>query len=216
MQPALNCLYQALDNCPYKAAIVVFDAGSTDGSREWLRKFAQESDKVAIHILEPQAGEDTSFSAGINTACQYAQSKYPKNSYYLFYETDNQLASTEPIAIAARLLEKTPELAAVGFTVAKHSGEKAGYGASFPTVFQFLLGQNLTYLWHLDAPQSNWQPFENLRWTACDIVFTSPILVKRIAWEQSQGLDQELFPFSDCDNYPIGRGQEPCTFTEDA
>jgi GT2 family glycosyltransferase len=200
MQSALYCLRQALSNCPYKAAIVVFDAGSTDGSREWLKQFAREDGNIGLDILEPLPNEDRSFSAGLNAACQYAQSKYPQVSYYFFYETDNQIASAEPIALAARLLEGTPKLAAVGFTVDKLSGEKAGYGASFPTISQFLLGQNLTCLWHLDAPKTNWQKFENIRWTTCDIVFTSPILVRRTAWEQSHGLDQKMFPFSDCDS----------------
>lgn len=200
MQPAFRCLREALSRSEWNAVIVVFDAGSSDGSREWLRQFVQEDDKVRVDLLEPQANEDTSFSAGVNAACDFAQTKYPQNSYYFFYETDNQITSHEPIVIASRLLEKTPQLAAVGFTVLKYSGEKAGYGARFPTVLQLLLGQNLTCLLHLDAPRPKWQQFENNRWTICDIVFTSPILVRRTAWEQSQGFDQAMFPFSDCDS----------------
>jgi GT2 family glycosyltransferase len=200
MQPALADLRQALASYPNGAVIVVFDAGSNDGSREWLKQFAREEDKLEIDILEPEPHEDTSFSAGVNAACHYANSKYPQAQYYFFYETDNRISSCEPIKVAARLLESSGQLVASGFTVKKLTGEEAGFGAAFPTVGQFILGQNLTHLCHLDSPRPEWHQFENYRWTTCDIVFTSPMLVKKTAWDESKGFDQITFPFSDCDS----------------
>jgi GT2 family glycosyltransferase len=199
LQSGLPSLYEALSQCPFSASIVVFDAGSTDGSQQWLEDYRRQNQKVAIDVIAPDPGDDTSFSAGVNTACRYAANKYPGLNYYLFFETDNWIQDKEPIVTAAALLQSEDKLAAVGFTVRKYSGADAGYGCSFPTAGQLLLGQHLTCIFRLDAPRCNWQTFGNIRWTTCDVVFTSPIVVRRIAWEQSHGFDQQTFPFSDCD-----------------
>jgi GT2 family glycosyltransferase len=199
MQLGLPTLYDALVTCPFKSVIVVFDAGSTDGSQIWLKEFATGHQAIPIEVICPSPGEDTSFSAGVNFACSYVASKYSELAFYLFFETDNWISGPEPLRLACQLLEKEKQLAAVGFTVAKHSGEKAGYGCSFPTPWQFVIGHHLTYLFHLDVPHPEWHEFEHRRWSACDVVFTSPLLVRREAWVQSKGFDQKMFPFSDCD-----------------
>src|ERR1041385_8150940 len=54
--------------------------------------------------------------------------------------------------------------------------------------------------WELNRPNdSSWQITNNIRWRTCDVVFTSPLLIRRTAWEQTGGLDPENFPFSDSD-----------------
>jgi len=69
-----------------------------------------------------------------------------------------------------------------------------------PSTLSFALGQNLAALWNLHAPNnSDWQTCDGFRWRTCDVVFTSPLLVRRQAWEKSGGLDAENFPFSDTD-----------------
>ena len=70
----------------------------------------------------------------------------------------------------------------------------------FPTAISLVLGQNLAMRWDLYHPnESSWQVTNGIRWRTCDIVFTSPLLVRREAWEQSGGFDTESFPFSDSD-----------------
>ncbi len=185
--------------CNYETAIVVFDAGSTDGSVEWVRDFARQSD-IKVEVLIPEEGADTSFSGGINAATKYAAEKFPQLEYYFFFETDNFIASSDPIRKGIRLLDTVGYLAATGFTVTKHSGAKAGIGCSFPTVQQLVLGQHVTCLLHLDQPIRNqWWQDQDIVWTTCDAVFTSPLLARRTAWEKSEGLDARQFPFSDCD-----------------
>lgn len=200
MQEGLPSLVAALKATEPGAAIVVFDAGSTDGSVEWVTKFAKENSDIPIELLIPEEGADTSFSGGINAATNYAAKKFPELEYYLFFETDNFISSSEPLIKGLQLLNSVAYLAAAGFTVTKHSGAKAGIGCSFPTVGQLVMGQHLTCLLHLDEPLKNpWMQDDQINWTTCDVVFTSPLLVRRTAWEQSEGLDARRFPFSDCD-----------------
>ena len=199
MQEGLPSLVAALKASSYESAIVVFDAGSTDGSLEWLKDFVRQSD-IKVEVLIPEEGADTSFSGGINAATRYAAEKFPQLEYYFFFETDNFIASPDPIKKGIYLLDSVGYLAAAGFTVTKHSGDKAGIGCSFPTVQQLVLGQHVTCLLHLDQPIRNqWWEDGDTVWTTCDVVFTSPLLVRRTAWETSEGLDARQFPFSDCD-----------------
>lgn len=199
MQDGLPTLVAALKECEVPAGIVIFDAGSTDGSIEWIKEFARNAG-IRVELIIPEPGDDTSFSGGINRATRYAQEVFPQVEYYFFFETDNYLKSAEPLKNALRLLDSVSYLAAVGFTVTKHSGLAAGIGSSFPTIVQFVLGQHLTCMMHLDYPIKNpWRQEGDIVWTICDVVFTSPILVRRTAWEKSRGLDAREFPFSDCD-----------------
>jgi len=98
------------------------------------------------------------------------------------------------------LLKREAQLAAAGFTVKQHDGKFYGYGMRFPTALSFVLGQNLAARLNLAAPNNSaWRLSDGIRWRTCDVVFTSPLLVRREAWEQSGGLDTANFPFSDTD-----------------
>jgi GT2 family glycosyltransferase len=199
LQQGLPSLYQSLEQCPFPSSIVVFEAGSTDGSREWLDEFIGQNRKIPLEVIGPAPGQDNSFSAGVNAACKYAKQKYPDVTHFFLFETDNWIANERPILLACQLLAGDDKLAAAGFTVRKFAGGEAGYGCSFPTLTEFVLGQHLTCILRLDAPGNPWQEFNGSRWRKCDVVFTSPLMVKSSAWEQSQGFDQNEFPFSDCD-----------------
>ena len=105
-----------------------------------------------------------------------------------------------PLADAIGVLGAEPNLAAAGFTVRLHNGRACGYGMRFPSYASFVLGQNLSARWDLLAPNNSpWQTTENVRWRICDVVFTSPLLIRRAAWKQTGGLDAQAFPFSDSD-----------------
>jgi len=52
----------------------------------------------------------------------------------------------------------------------------------------------------LHAPNNSaWQLDNGIRWRTCGVVFTSPLVIRRKAWEQSGGFDATAFPFSDSD-----------------
>jgi GT2 family glycosyltransferase len=130
LKEALPSLLRALRGCPWESSVVIFDAGSTDGSREWLE--ATASTDKSISLLQPSVTDDASFSGGINAACAFALKQNPALKWLLFFETDNWLAGATPLNAAAFLLEQEPRLGAVGFTVRKHDRRPAGYGCPFP------------------------------------------------------------------------------------
>src|SRR5260370_37454038 len=96
------------------------------------------------------------------------------------------------------LLQREAQLAAAGFTVKRHDGKSYGYGMRFPTALSFVLGQNLAARLHLHAPNNSvWQLSDGIRWRTCDVVFTSRLLVRREASEQSAGMEATNFTFSE-------------------
>ena len=199
LEKALGSLTQALRTVPFGSAIVVFDAGSRDGSVEFLRSWKSLNPGDNLVVIE-SAAADSSFSDGVNRGSAVALDRFPECRWLFLFETDNWLQTAEPLSHAVRLLEQEPHLAAVGFTVKRHSGEFCGYGMSFPTALSLALGLNLTLRWNLDRPNdSPWNATNSFRWRLCDVVFTSPLLIRREAWVQTGGLDAERFPFSETD-----------------
>jgi GT2 family glycosyltransferase len=200
LRDALASLAGALADCPFGAAIVVFDAGSTDGSLEWLAEYREERPRTSVQVILREEGADGSLSAGVNAAARFSLEKFPDLEWLFLFETDNWIGGATPVLAAVNLLYSVPDLAAAGFTVKKRGGEDAGFGCAFPTVTQFILGQRITNLLRLDTPRiGQWQVAGNVRWAPCDIVYTSPLLIRRKAWEQIGGPDARSFPFCDMD-----------------
>jgi GT2 family glycosyltransferase len=199
LERALTSLAEALRSERFGSAIVVFEAGSNDGSAEFLRSWSENHSSDNLIVIE--AVEDQrSFSAGVNSACAAAISRFPNCRWLFLYETDNWLTNAEPLEQAISLLELEPQLAAAGFTVKQHDGRFFGYGMRFPTTLSFVLGQNLAAMCKLHAPNDSApQTTGEIQWRTCDVVFTSPLLVRRQAWQQSDGFDAKNFPFSDTD-----------------
>lgn len=174
--------------------VIVFDAGSDDGSREWLERSVAASGGL-WSWLDGRKETDDSFSAGLNVAAREAVRKYPACRYFFLYETDNELMAEEPLWKALEFLERHPDYGAVGFTCRKHGGRPSGSGDRFPTWRDLALGPQLIHRWerrktaHAKASES----------IDMDVVYTSPLLVRRDLWEQLQGLDAEHFPFSETD-----------------
>lgn len=199
LEKALASLTQALRQAALESAIVVFDAGSTDGSNAYLDHWRARNPGDNLAVVESAVAQ-VPFAEGANIACAAALAQFPECRWLFFYETDNWLASPEPIEQAVSLLKERSELAAAGFTVRLHNGESCGYGMSFPTYRSLALGLNLAARWNLDSPnESAWQRTGDIHWRNCDVVFTSPLLIRRQAWEQTHGFDAEAFPFSDSD-----------------
>jgi GT2 family glycosyltransferase len=183
----------------HRCVIVVYDAGSSDGSIQWLAKKVGTFG-IPLEVIVPAKGEDTSFSAGLNAGVEVAIKKYRSLKYLLFYETDNQILEAKPLLSALEQIEMRKGLAACGFTVSRHDGTSAGVGQPFPTLLNFALGKNLVHRFQLEAIRYNWQTnIGEAEFSSVDVVYTSPLLVRVDAWNESGGLDAKLFPFSDCD-----------------
>src|SRR5690554_4548132 len=84
---------------------IIYDAGSTDGSIEWLEGRADSFD-FPIEVILPAAGDDTSFAAGLNRGVAYAEKRFSSLKYLLFYETDNQILNPHPLSQAVMQLEE--------------------------------------------------------------------------------------------------------------
>jgi GT2 family glycosyltransferase len=199
LERATTSLTSALRSARFGSGIIVFDAGSKDGSVEFLKEWCENNPTDNLIVIEG-SGSRRSFSDGVNIACAEAIARFPNTRWLFPYETDNCLLNIEPLEKAITLLERERQLAACGFTVKQYDGNFFGYGMRFPSTLSFAVGQNLAALFNLHAPNnSDWQTSNGIRWRTCDVVFTSPLLVRREAWEQSGGLDAANFPFSDTD-----------------
>lgn len=194
---ALESLVQALETSDLESAIVVFDAGSTDGSREWLSRFKAAHPETRIEIV--LATENASFAEGVNCGCRHALEAFPDAEFLFLYETDNWLGSAEPVLAAMRLLREQPRLAAAGFTVRRHSGSPCGWGESFPTIAPFVLGPQFAQRLGIPRAENTNVQSGDIRWFAADVVYTSPLLIRAGLWRELGGMDTELFPFSDSD-----------------
>lgn len=199
LERAITSLTSSLRRGQFGSAIVVFEAGSTDGSVEFLRSWRDNNPADNVILIQPSVGR-CSFSDGVNAACAEAISRFPNSRWLFFYETDNCLDDIEPVEQAIKLLNHESRLAAAGFTVKQHDGGFFGYGMRFPSALSLAVGQNVAAKLGLHAPNnSKWNLTDGVRWRSCDIVFTSPLLVRHEAWEQSGGFDGIEFPFSDSD-----------------
>ena len=199
LERAMTSLTEALRNARFGSAIIVFEAGSSDGSLEFLKTWRDNHPADNLMLIEGLP-DRRSFSDGVNIACAAASARFRNCHWFFLYETDNCLANVDPVAKAISLLQSQPQLAAAGFTVKQHDGKFFGYGMRFPSALSFALGQNLAAPLNFHAPNdSAWQLSNGTRWRTCDVVFTSPLVIRREAWEQSGGFDGTAFPFSDSD-----------------
>lgn len=201
LNEALPSIIQALELTSIQSAIVVFDAGSTDGSVELVKSIATQTPALNIVCLCPPEASDRSFSAGCNAAVEFASHSFPNLRYCFFFETDNLIHNSAALPLAIQLLDQEADLAAVGFTIEQCDGTKAGFGSRFPSPFSFLVGQQLSHRLGLDQMRiSKWQSLAEERWGISEIVFTSPLLVRYAAWKATNGMDSTHFPYSDSDN----------------
>jgi GT2 family glycosyltransferase len=199
LERGITSLTEALRSARFGSAIIVFEAGSSDGSLEFIKTWRDEHPADNLMFIEGLP-DRRSFSDGVNLACAAADARFRNCRWLFLYETDNWLANVDPIEKANSLLQSQPQLAAAGFTVKQHDGKFFGYGMRFPSALSFALGQNLAARLNLHAPNNSaWQLTNGIRWRTCDVVFTSPLVIRREAWEQSRGFDAATFPFSDSD-----------------
>jgi GT2 family glycosyltransferase len=196
---ALPALELTLLNTPVDSCVVIFEAGSTDGSSEFIEKFKLNS-KLNILCITPPKDLPDSFASGCNYAIQYAAERFKNLKWCFFYETDNFISNHNALTSALKLMEANHDIAAIGFTVEKVDGLKVGYGQRFPNLFSFIIGQHASHGLRILEPRPKWNSEPECRWSYCDIVYTSPLLVNYSVWKKTGGMDSENFPFSDSDN----------------
>jgi GT2 family glycosyltransferase len=201
MEMALPSLIAALKRLPLDSAIIVFDAGSTDGSRDYVRQLADKHPNLPIHLLEPEPADRSSFADGCNQAIACAQEWFPDLEWCLFYETDNLFVNPDALSQAVQFLDNEKRLGGTGFTVERMDGQKTGYGCRFPGVLSFVFGQRLAARFLMDTPSAlPWRVGKtDVRWSMCDVVFTSPLLIRLQAWRESGSMNAKEFPFTDSD-----------------
>jgi GT2 family glycosyltransferase len=198
LKDSITSLCAEMNKSALGFAIVIYDAGSSDGSIDWIKEFSKNYSNT-IYLIDASSDADTSFSHGVNTACDFAIEKFNSFNYFLLYETDNYIKSFRSIKASISLLEKHQEIAACGYTVKKHDGSNAGFGSSFPNLFSFVLGQQLSFFLKVNEPSVKWLSFQENHFSYADVVYTSPLLIKKESWIDVNGLDEYHFPFSDCD-----------------
>lgn len=198
LREALSSLVESLADSPIDASITIFDAGSSDGSIEYIEQFAKRA-SIPVYLVQPDTNEDSSFAAGVNKAIQEAAREHPEIKWCFLYETDNCLKNPAALLEGIRLLKQHKELAAVGFTVERHDGRKASYGERFPTSLSFVLGQQVSAALDLLDPQPVWRKEGNYRFAYADVVYTSPLLISYECWIEVGGMSQEVFPFTGSD-----------------
>lgn len=198
LKKALPSLVGGLRHTSVGSSIIIYDAGSTDGSVPYIKRMKKKTD-VPIHLIEPDKDEDRSFSAGVNRAVNYAASTYPGLEWCLLYETDNCVKNYFAIDCAIELLARDQKLAATGFTVEDRDGRKVGFGEPFPSVLTFVLGLRISSWFGLSDPKPKWMKENGIRFAHCDVVYTSPLLIRYKYWREVAGMDSEMFPFSDSD-----------------
>ena len=200
LKEALSSVLENVQHTVQPSAIIIFDAGSTDGSLECIQEMASQVQTPAIFCLVSSVTTQNSFSAGCNAAVCFAAEQFPNLKYCFFFETDNLILNPSALPLAIQLLEQEQRMAAVGFTVERRDRQKTGFGNRFPTPFSFLIGQQIAQAFRLDQmPIKEWQSFEQTSWGVSDVVYTSPLLVRYKAWQAIGGMDSERFPFSDSD-----------------
>jgi hypothetical protein len=178
----------------------VFDANSSDGSMGFLEDAIAAAGCPFAALLQPEGAEETSFAAGCNVLAEWAMRMFPKLKWLFLYETDNQLLSVSPLRQAVGLMTREPGLAAVGFTTERLDGRKTGFGCPVPTAASFVLGQKASEWAGLDACRiRGWKESGGARWAPCQVVYTSPLLVRMTAWRGLGGMDASGFPFTDSD-----------------
>src|SRR5437867_10092558 len=89
LERAISSLTEALPSARFSSAIVAFEAGSNDGSAEFLRTWRDNRPADNLIVIEASA-DRRSFSDGVNIACAEAIARFPDCRWLFLYETDNR------------------------------------------------------------------------------------------------------------------------------
>lgn len=195
-----NLLTKAISSLIYycstnlKTATLVYEVGSTDGSREFLDNLKSK------YVYLITSSEPMSFSDGCNYAVLKASTFFPKIKQFILFETDNFLRNQIPINQALYLLQTKPNVGAVGFTVQKYDGTFLIPGSTFIKVIVTILGLTFSDKFKFERMNlNNWQKENGFKWHFYDVLYTSPLVIRHEAWKRTEGMDSVNFPFSESD-----------------
>lgn len=172
--------------------LCIYDAGSSDGSIEYLNAFQNEFGTISFFVSKPSK---LSFSAGHNRLLREIDTVEKHNAFVLFFETDNAILDRKAIDKAIDVTQ-SGAADAVGFTPLKYDGSKAGYGGAFPKKSEFIIGQRATK-WLCKKPSTQDRRKQEVFET--EVAFTSPLLVRLDLLKSVGGFDERNFPFGHSD-----------------
>ncbi len=196
LHQACHCILDFISNHT-DFGLLVLDAGSEDGSKEYLRKIAGDYPNTVAVLIEE---DRPSFSEGVNRMFKRVLDFFPAATEGLLFETDNLIKNQQPVLDAVNLLRGNDLLGAVGFTVQNLQGLFLIPGSTFLKISATILGLQLSDKFGLERMQlNNWQKNSAIKWHYYDVLYTSPLLVKIDAWRKSGGMDAENFPFAESD-----------------
>jgi GT2 family glycosyltransferase len=180
LERALRSIYEQV--LPWPAEVVVIDDGSTDGSAEFVEGWIASNQYPGLRLVRPE--RKVAFAGGVNLGVLVSRAPY-----VCLFETDN-VALDAGMWRGVEYLKKNPRVAGVGFRVVTMAGATAGNSMAFPRPLAFVLGQQLTQRFGLEAPGLG---------PRRDVIFTSPLILSRAALAEVGLMNAVDFPFSDSD-----------------
>lgn len=194
LEKALTSLIIFLENPLF--SVVVYDCGSTDGSREILNGYTSNyTNFKCVTTSTP-----LSFSAGCNYAVQQMERLFPEVKYFTLFETDNFIYTSTPVFQAIEMLDTNPTIGAVGYTIKNYKGDFLIPGSTFLKNSVTILGLPIANFFNLERIRlKKWNETSSIRWHKYEVLYTSPLTIRLAAWNETGGMDEELFPFTESD-----------------
>lgn len=176
--------------------IHLLDAGSTDGSIDFIEGIKNKFDFVSYEIFS-----GATFSQGCNQAVRTVQKLRDNISAILLFETDNFLYKLDPIRTATKLIHSSTKIGCVGFTITNIKGQKLQPGSKFLSPFATVLGLKLSDYLKLEKINDYFKDtFNGYNIQEYQVIYTSPLLISMKVWNEVGGMDEELFPFCESDS----------------
>lgn len=176
--------------------IHIIDAGSTDGSLEFIELMAIRYTFITYEIFQ-----GASFSQGCNQGIRTIQHLLPEVDALILFETDNFLTSVAPVLTALQLIRSDKSIGSIGFSVKTFSGHPVLPGSTFLKPIATVLGLKLSHYLKIEKIKENYNiNFYNYFFQKFQVIYTSPLVISLDVWNNIGGMDEELFPFCECDS----------------
>jgi len=165
---------------------IIFDNGSTDGSREFLEKFKGKDERLKIVLSEK--------NLGFATACNLA-AKETKGEFILFLNPDTEILR-DNLKVLLREFKKNKDWGVIGGQVVGVDGKIQPSVRSFPTLFsQILILLKLHHFFPGLRPLQRYfcVDFDYAETKEVDQVMGACFLVRKKIFEKLHGFDEKFF-----------------------